>query len=65
MNWIIVEFQVVNSIFLTTMREQLKLLTHYQAKINIKLYTEEAITNEMGRFKEFLGSTVINMSSEH
>ena len=47
------------------MREQLKLLTHYQGKINIKLYTEEAITNQIFRFQEFLGSIVINMSSEH
>ena len=47
------------------MREQPKLLTHYQDKINIKLYTEEAITNQIGRFQEFQGSIVINMSSEH
>ena len=47
------------------MREQPELLTHYQAKINIKLYTEVAITNEILRFQEFLGSTVIIMSSEH
>ena len=47
------------------MREQVQLLTHYQAEINIKLYTEEAITNEALRFKEFHDRTVINMSSEH
>ena len=47
------------------MREHPKLLTHYQDEINIKLYTEEAITNEIPRFQEFLGSIVINMSSEH